>query len=167
MKDNPRRYSPSSPFEPTPAENRTDFCLGASPALDSESTSDEDEGVISCGLSDERELKLLATDPLRPPGKSRIISSRSFPGNDDVGPDTDAGLPAPGRGLEALWTDLGVDGPLEVSVDSEASDADGASVALSAVDGRPGFLRDERGGGGGRRMGTAGEEPKAEAGRDE
>lgn len=89
-------------------------------------------------------------------------------GKDDAEPETDADLPSAGRppspGPEALWPDLGVEGPLDVSVDRDASEAEGASVALSAVEGRLGFFSDERAGGGGRRIGTA--EPAAEAGRE-
>ena len=103
------------------------------PPLDSESASDD--GVMIPGLS-ERELLLPDSEPFLL-GRSLSISSRSFPGNDVAG---------------ALRTDLGVDGPLDVRVDSEASDADGARVALSAVGGRVGFLREERDGGGGRKM---------------
>ena len=112
------------------------------PPLDSESASDD--GVMIPGLS-ERELLLPDSEPFLL-GSSLSISSRSFPGNDVAG---------------ALRTDLGVDGPLDVRVDSEASDADGARVALSAVGGRVGFLREERDGGGGRTV-----NPDAEAGRE-
>ena len=78
----------------------------------------------------------------RLPGSSLSISNLSFPGKD-------AGAGVAG----ALEIDRGVAGPLDVcvaSVESDASDADGASVALSAVGGGPGgFLSDERAGGGG------------------
>ena len=110
--------------------------------LDSESASDE--GVMIPGLS-ERELLLPDSEPFLL-GNSLSISSLSFPGNDVAG---------------ALRTDLGVDGPFEVRVDSEASEADGASVALSAVGGRTVFFSEERAGGGGRMV-----KPDAEAGRE-
>ena len=122
-------YDTSARGSTTPGENRTDF-RGVSPP---ESESASDEGVMTPGLSErllpaEKEPFLL--------GSSLSISSLSFPGNDVAG---------------ALWADLGVAGPLDVwvvNVDSEASDAEGASVALSAVGGRVVFFSDERGGGG-------------------
>lgn len=126
----------------TLVENRTALRLGViPPPLESESASD---GVMSPGLS-ERELLLPESEPFLL-GSSLSISSLSFPGNDVAG---------------ALRTDLGVDGPLDVRVESEASDADAASVALSAVDGRVVFLSEERVGGGGRIV-----NPEGEAGRE-
>lgn len=88
---------------------------------------------MTLGLS-ERMLSVELKEPFRL-GSNLSISRRSLPENDVAG---------------ALCTDLGVAGPLDVSVDSDASDAEGASVVLSIVGVRVGFLSEERGGGGGR-----------------
>ncbi len=108
-----------------PGENRTDLR-----GVDRESASED--GVIALGL-----LSVELSEPFRL-GSSLSISNRSFPGNDVPG---------------ALCADLGVAGPLDVCVvivDSDASDAEGASVVLSMVPGRVVFLSEDRGGGGGR-----------------
>ena len=81
-------------------------------------------------------------DAPRFPGRSLSISSLSFPGNDAGGAERARERE---RGVAGVLLDVCV-----ASVESDASDADGASVALSAVGGRTGFFSDERAGGGGR-----------------
>ena len=124
------------PASDGPAENRTDLRAGGStpdkPDIESESEPDAG-GTGAPGL-----------DAPRFPGRSLSISSLSFPGNDAGGAERAREWERE-RGVAGVLLDVCV-----ASVESDASDADGASVALSAVGGRTGFFSDERAGGGGR-----------------